>query len=148
MGRFRFRLQNILNVKKQMENQEKIAFSTASLLLSEAEEKLQEMRHRKETYEAESRLLVQGKIDFRKIQQCRNAIYVVEEQIKEQIVEVRTAQMNVEAARRRLNEVMIERKTYEKLRERALEKFRRQEVYEENKVIDELVSYMHGEDVE
>ena len=51
------------------------------------------------------------------------------------------AEKNVELARSKLNQVMIERKTYEKLREKAFEEFKQEVAYEENRMVDELVSY-------
>ena len=53
-------------------------------------------------------------------------------------------QKDVEAARELLNEAMKERKTYEKLRERAFEEFKLEENRKEQKEIDELVSYRFG----
>lgn len=47
----------------------------------------------------------------------------------------------MELARSKLNQVMIERKTYEKLREKAFEEFKQEVAYEENRMVDELVSY-------
>lgn len=52
---------------------------------------------------------------------------------------------NVEAARLKLNEVMMERKTHEKLKEQAFEVFKQEMQYAENKEIDELVSYTYHE---
>ena len=52
---------------------------------------------------------------------------------------------NVEAARKHLNEVMTERKTHERLKEKAFENFKQELQYMENKEIDELVSYSFHE---
>ena len=42
-----------------------------------------------------------------------------------------------------MKEVMIDRKTHEKLREHAFEAFKQEVAYEENKAVDELVSYTY-----
>ena len=55
------------------------------------------------------------------------------------------AEKNVEAARLKLNEVMMERKTHERLKEQAFEVFKQEMQYAENKEIDELVSYTYHE---
>ena len=49
----------------------------------------------------------------------------------------------VEAARVKLNEVMVERKTFEKLREHAFEDFKQEVAYEENQAVNELVSFTY-----
>ena len=61
--------------------------------------------------------------------------------VRTQMIQVHVAEKNVELARNRLNQVMMERKTYEKLREKAFEEFKQEIAYEENREIDQLVSY-------
>ena len=51
----------------------------------------------------------------------------------------------LEMARIELNRVMVERKTHEKLRERAFEEFKQEIAQAESKEIDELVSYNYHE---
>ena len=63
--------------------------------------------------------------------------------VRTQMIQVHVAEKNVELARNRLNQVMMERKTYEKLREKAFEEFKQEIAYEENKLVDELVSYTY-----
>ena len=64
--------------------------------------------------------------------------------IRRQMIQVQVAEKNVEAARQKLEEVMKERKTQEKLREKDFEDFKQQLAQEDNKVVDELVSYSYG----
>lgn len=64
--------------------------------------------------------------------------------IRRQMMQVQVAEKNVEAARQKLEEVMKERKTQEKLREKDFEDFKQQLAQEDNKVVDELVSYSYG----
>ena len=61
------------------------------------------------------------------------------------MMNVHVAEKNVEAARKHLNEVMTERKTHERLKEKAFENFKQELQYMENKEIDELVSYSFHE---
>jgi len=64
--------------------------------------------------------------------------------IRAQMLEVRRAEKDVEAARRRLHEAMQERKIHEKLREHAFEAFVEELEKEESKSVDELVSYSYS----
>ena len=59
------------------------------------------------------------------------------------MLEVHKAERQLDQVRQRLNEVMIERKTYEKLREKEFEAFQQELLYEEKKEVDELVSYTY-----
>ena len=58
-------------------------------------------------------------------------------------MQVQVAEKNLEAARMHLNEVMMERKTHEKLREHAFDQFKQELSHEESKAVDELVSYTY-----
>jgi flagellar FliJ protein len=53
-------------------------------------------------------------------------------------------QQKVAKAREKLDHAMIERKTYEKLKENAFEEFKKEVNAEEQKEINELVSFRFG----
>ena len=122
MAKFAYRMQSILDIKEKMEGQAKIAYGVANAKLMDEQGKLQQIMIRKAGYESQARNLVNGTIDVPKI-----------------------AEKNVEAARLKLNEVMMERKTHERLKEQAFEVFKQEMQYAENKEIDELVSYTYHE---
>ncbi|MGN0482782.1 MAG: flagellar export protein FliJ [Lachnospiraceae bacterium] len=149
MAKFVYKMQNILNIKYQLESQAKIAFSTANAKLREEEDKLMELMRRKDGYEQQSRELVNGgTIHILEIQSCRDAIEAMQSAIRAQTARVQVAEKNVDAARQKLNDVMIERKTHEKLREKAFEEFKEELGAEENKAVDELVSYSYQKNAE
>ena len=80
---------------------------------------------------------------MQKIKTCRHAVDAMKSAIRTQMMEIQVAEKNVELARGRLNHVMMERKTHEKLREKAFEEFKQDVAYEENREIDQLVSYSY-----
>lgn len=143
MARFQYKMQSILDIKYKLENQAKISFAAAASRLAQEEDKLRELRERKAAYEEEGRGLVSDVLDVRKIQECGRAVEVTKERIKDQLVAVHVAQRNVDSARARLNEVMTERKTHEKLKEREFDEFKHELASQESKEIDELVSYSY-----
>lgn len=144
MAKFVYRMQNILDVKEKLENQASIAYSQANQKLQEENQKLMQLFARKSGYEEQARQLVQDKIDVREIEHCRKAIESMKVLIRRQMLEVQVAEKNAEAARRRLAELMKDRKTHEKLKENAFEEFKRELNAEDNKLVDELVSYTYG----
>jgi flagellar FliJ protein len=60
------------------------------------------------------------------------------------MIAVHKAELELNDARQKLNEVMVERKTHEKLREKAFEKFKQELKDSESKEIDELVSFTYN----
>ncbi len=144
MAVFRFSMQNILNMKEKLEEQEKNNFSQANMRLLEAEEELERLRRRLVVKEEELREEVSALADIQEIRTRENAVEIVKMYVRQQHLVVLQREKEVEVARQRLHEAMKERKTFEKLREKAFDAFVREENQKEQKEIDELISYRHG----
>ena len=141
MAKFVYRMQNILDIKNKLEVQARNSYAAARMKLSQEEEKLDRMFEQKKAYEENYRQQLSGNINILLINICKNAIELCKNQIKKQLVEVKVASLNLEAAQKRLGEVMKERKIQEKLREKAYEEFLQELNDQEKKEIDELVSF-------
>lgn len=148
MAKFVYRMQNILDIKLKLETQAKMAYSQANAALREEEEKLRELFERRNFYERRAKELVAGRIDLQEIKECRQAIESMKVLIRRQMMQVQLAERKAEAARAHLEDVMKERKTQEILREKALEEFMQEMEREENKAVDELVSYSYSKEEE
>ena len=144
MARFVFPLQNILNMKEKLEDQEKNNFAQANLRLHEAMDEKESLEQR--LTEAKSKLQkeISASLDVRNIRRQEDAVEILRMYVRQQILVVKQREKEVEVARDRLNEAMKERKTFEKLREKAFEAFLAEENLREQKEIDELVSYRYG----
>lgn len=145
MARFRYRMQNILDVKEKLETQAKNEFAIANAKLLEEEKKLESLRERKAGYEDKLRSLYDAGLDVVEINRTRDAIDNIKLRIEEQELNVKHAMKNVDIAREHLTEAMQERKTHEKLKEKQFEQFLLDEAAKESKEIDELVSFRHGQ---
>ena len=139
MARFRYSLQNILNIKEKMETQAKQEFGTAQA------EHLERLKERRREYEEQSAGLLKGKLDLRAIEENKEALLKMDSIVATQAIRVEKAKENVEAARERMAEAMKERKMHETLREKAFEAFLQEENHAESKAIDELTSYTYGQ---
>jgi flagellar FliJ protein len=92
-------------------------------------------------YEMQAQQLATGSIDIQKIKENKRAIDTMKSLIRDQIMQVHVAEKQLELERKRLNEVMVDRKAHEKLREKAFEEFKHELAAEEAKEIDQLVSF-------
>jgi flagellar FliJ protein len=137
-------MENILQVKLKLEDQAKIAYGNARLRLTKEEEKLAQMEKKKLSYEDELRDLRTDRLDILKIRQCEEAITVMAANIKQQAVVVKNATHRLEVARIRLSDAMVDRKTQEKLKEKAWENYLLEFEAEEQKEIDELNSFQYS----
>ena len=144
MTKFTFRLESILAIKLKLEEQAKMEFAAAKMRLNEEEDKLQALKDRKEAYEQELKRLYMGNLDVRRINSTSAAIEVTETQINTQVFAVKRAEKKVTAASDKLNTVMQERKSMEKLKENKFAEYMREYNEEESKQTDELISYQYG----
>lgn len=153
MKKFKYKMESVLQIKIKLEDQMKIAYGNARLLLTREEEKLEQMANQKSSYEGELRTLSSGKLDLIKIKQCEQAIDIMKMNIKQQGIVVKNATHRLEVARIRLHDAIAERKTQERLREKAFEEYLLEFDAEERKEVDELNSFtysnpaLHEEDI-
>ena len=145
MAKFTYRMQGILNIQYQLENQAKMELGRAQKRLMEEEEKLQELFDRKEAYLEEGRRMRSDAVHVDELRDNRNAVLIMDEMIEVQKGQVALAEKEVEAARLKLQAIMQDRKMHEKLKEKAFEQFMYEENVAEGKAVDELTSYTYGQ---
>ena len=144
MAKFVYRMQSILDIKYKLEEQERTAYSIANGKLAEENQKLQTLLIRRAGYERRAKELAVGTIDVQSIQENKRAIDTMKSLIRDQMMQVHIAEKNVELARKRLNDVMVERKVQEKLREKAFEEFKVEVATKEAQEVDELTSFTYA----
>ena len=145
MAKFIYRMENILNIKYKMEEQAKQEYMVVRMRLNEAEDELDNLKKRKNDYFDLYRRLVSEKLKVLEIEQCKEAIIIMDEYIKAQEQVVRSIELELEAAVNKMNLAMQERKIHEKLKENQFEIFLQELNQEEMKEIDQLVSYQYND---
>ena len=144
MARFRYRMQNILELKEKLEEQERNNFAARRRALDEEEEKMRLVLDKRNAAAAEGKALRNGTVDIQKIKENRRMQEYAEEEVKQQRVKLKVAEKNLDMARRRMTEAVQERKIHERMREKAFERFVAEVNAAEVKEIDELTSYVYG----
>lgn len=145
MAKFKYRMQNILDVKRKLEDAAKLEFGQASAKVREEERKLENLNDRKNAYEAEGRKLRKEKLNVMDLRSNTEAISALKEMIVVQEAEVQKSKEFLEFKRVQLQNAMQERKTQDKLYENAFQEFMQEENARESKEVDELVSYVYGQ---
>lgn len=134
-------MNHILDLKLKLEEQEKISYGNARRKLLEEESTLQAYEDRKREYEDCYRKQLQTTMNLQEIRRYQRAIEDMKTLIIRQKAAVNIAEKTLEVTRIRLNKAMMERKTYEVLKEKAFEDFLKEIDRAEQKEIDELVSF-------
>lgn len=141
MAKFVYRMQNILDIKYKLETQAKSEYAVAANRLRNEEKKLQCLNEEILGYEEKIRLNSLNTVNVENLKWFSNAISIKKDNVKKQIEVIEIAKKELELARIKLSDVMIDRKTHEKLKEKAFEEFKHEISDTEMKEIDELVSY-------
>lgn len=144
MATFRYKMQNILDLKEKLETQAKTEFAEQSAKLREEELKLSRIYDDIKVYEEKIRSMNEQKLDILELKQCNNGIKIKKQQAKAQKRNIALAQKNLDIARGKLNQVMIDRKTQEILKDKAFEEFKRELEAAESKEVDEVVSFKYN----
>ena len=144
MARFRYRMQNILNVKEKLETQAKNEFAIAAAHEREEEAKLNALKERRDGFEAALKKLCGENLDVKAIKEAEDALEVIKYHVAQQNLNLAAARQELEVARQKLTVAMQDRKTHDRLKEKQFEQFKAEEAAKESKEIDELVSYRHG----
>ena len=141
MAKFIFKMESILSDKEKLEEQAKAEYSIEIIKRRQEEEKLEELENRKNAYQTRLYEAVMDTLNISEIKILEDSVENIKYNIKLQLIVIANQQKNVDRAREKLDNAMKERKTYEKLKEKAFEEFKEQINAEEQKEINELVSF-------
>ncbi len=141
MAKFVFKLQPVLNIKKQIEDSLKIQLGKAVQALEAEKELLRELESEKKRCMAEVGAEVSGGVKADKLKNYNAYISFIKQKISRQCEMVKSAQEIVDKYREELTDMMKERKMLEKLREKQYEEYLKEVKKKEQKDIDEIVSY-------
>ncbi len=141
MAKFIFKMESILSIKYKLEDQAKAEYGMEVAKLREEERKLEVLIAKKEAYQDALTAAVQDALIIREIKTLENSVENAKYNINVQKFVIKQQKQRVDEAREKLDNAMKERKTYEKLKEKAFEQFKRELEAQERKEIDELVSF-------
>ena len=144
MAKFKYSVQNILEIKMKLETQAKNEFSIANRKYQTEKDRLDELVLKRVGYETRLKESLCGELNMREINNLKKDINSIKSAIRTQLSNVKKAEDELEIKRYALNELMKERKTHEKLREKKFDEFQKEERDNESKEIDQLVSFTYN----
>lgn len=144
MAKFKYSMQNILEIKMKLETQAKNEFSIANRKYQTEKDRLDELVLKRVGYETRLKESLCGELNIKDINNLKKDINSIKSAIRTQLSNVKKAEDELEIKRYALNELMKERKTHEKLREKKFDEFQKEERDNESKEIDQLVSFTYN----
>ena len=145
MAKFVYRMQNVLDIKMRLETQAKTNYAEKNAALQLEEDKMRKLLIRMREYETQAKENSIGVVNISEIRRCSEAAKIIKEYVRQQAIQIRVAQKNLEKARDELSEAMKDRKIHEKLKEKAFDEFKLELNDQDKKEIDELVSFNYND---
>lgn len=137
MARFKFRLEQVLRYREQLESQAKMAFARACLDLAEQVKQLNELR---ELLKKQELLPYQNPQEY---WLRTNFIRSLNEDIDEAELNRQRLELQVERRRVELVKAGQERRLLDRLKEKQAERYAHEQLLKEEKELDEVASLRH-----
>ncbi|NLK20759.1 MAG: flagellar export protein FliJ [Epulopiscium sp.] len=141
MGRFQFRLDNILNIREKLEDKKKQEYGEASTSFQNEKEIKHQLINKTDNIFCGMRDMLENKITPREVLYYNQYIGFLKERIIEQNKKVEDAARHMENKRCELLEVVKQRKMLESLKEKQKAAFLEEVNKSEQKIIDEIISF-------
>ena len=146
MARFVYRMQSVLNIKQQTENQTRMEFGVAQAEYNKQLEILEGYISRRERYLEEAEQLRQeSSLKLQDILDNQYAVAQMDAMINQQKTVVDMFESKLEKVRVKLTRNIQERKMQEILRDRAFAEYLEEEKQEEAKENDQRSSFTYGQ---
>ncbi|MFA6109446.1 MAG: flagellar export protein FliJ [Candidatus Latescibacterota bacterium] len=144
MRRFRFRFQRILEVKERIEEARRIALGEATAVLNRERDRLEALHQIRRRYRQASAVLTAAPLDPGFLSLNVGYLQRLQREIGEQEERIRQVEVVVEERRQRLLAASRDRRTYEILKEKALEAHREEQLRRERMQLDEVGEQLHA----
>jgi len=140
---FKFKMQSLLNIKIQLEDNIKNELGNAVQKLEMEKKKLEQLYSKKDSFIAEYRQGSLGSISVMRLREYSSYISIIDKSIENQIQGVNSEQKSVDKIREKLITAIQERKVLEKLKEKHYIAYAKEQLKQEQRLNDENNSFKH-----
>lgn len=138
---FRFKLQRVLDLKLKQEDEKKNQIATLMQAIKTKEEELEALISEKKQKEFSLNDNRKRGISILEIRNINQYLLFLDKKINTLRFEISSLESNLNQKRLEYLELQKERKTFEKLKEKDYEKYLYNEKKEEEKMIDQIVTF-------
>ena len=143
MSKFKFKFQRILDYKESIEDINRSKYNKELNLLNDEKAKLEALVKSKESLNNQRSISVKS-TTINDLKLYNMYLENITDKIDRQNTEVLAREKDVKHAKIKLIEAVREKKTFEKLKEKHYDEFLYNEKKEEEKLVDQLVSFKSG----
>lgn len=145
MAKFKFRMEQILNIKRQMEESIKIDLANAIRNIKEEKDKLDSLNMQKKDNIGQFKESMAKGMNVQKMKEYNSFIDLLETRINSQKKAINEAETVADKIRERLVQVVKEKKILEKLKEKQFEDWKLDQQKREELTLGEIAGYKYIE---
>ncbi len=138
---FKFKLQRILDLKIKQEDEKKNQIAVLINSIKDKEEELEKVLSEKKEKEVSLNMDSKKGISILEIRNINQYLLFLDKKINTINFEISSLESNLKQKRQEYLELQKDRKTFEKLKEKDYEKYLYNEKKEEEKMIDQIVTF-------
>ena len=141
MAVFKFRLQSVLNIKKQMEESLQDDLAKAIQAMENEKKVFNELKEERERGLSEVNSEVSSGVTVEKLRNYNAYLSFVKQKISNQAERVKCSKETADKYREELVAAVKERKMLETLKEKQYSQYLKEEEKKQQRIVDEIVSY-------
>ena len=139
---YKFRLQKVLDVKEKEEDNKKNEMSLVNFEIEKAKKQLEELYDELEKSSKQRQDKNSSGSSIQELLELNKYIdYLKNTAIRQKIEEIENLQKKLEDRKEEFIDIRRQRKSYENLKDKDYQKFLEKETKDEEKIIDEIVSF-------
>lgn len=148
MRKFKYKMETLLKLKENLEKQLKIEFINIKNYLTEEKEKLNKLNQRYYKYESLLIKSLKNELNITDINSHKNSLVFINKKINEQKELINELEEDLEKIIKNLIQIIKEKKVLEKLKDKEYEKYKIELRKEEDKEIDDFISFKYRNSID
>ncbi|CAH2214023.1 flagellar export protein FliJ [Tepidibacter aestuarii] len=142
--KYKFRFEKILEIKEKLEENKKMEINEINNMINNIKLQIEELNKIKETKNYQIQENMNAGTSINEIKLMNEFINLINVKIRNLFKDLKSAQNKLDIKQNEYIQVMREKKTFEKIKEKDIVKFNEKIKKEEEKFVDQIVTFKHS----
>ncbi|MEJ8554403.1 flagellar export protein FliJ [Tepidibacter sp. Z1-5] len=142
--KYKFRFEKILEIKEKLEENKKMEINEINNMIDNIKLQIEELNKIKETKNCQIKENMNAGTSINEIKLMNEFIHLINIKIRNLFENLKSAQNKLDVKKNEYIQIMREKKTFEKIKEKDIVKFNEKIKKEEEKFVDQIVTFKHS----
>ncbi|WFD11677.1 flagellar export protein FliJ [Tepidibacter hydrothermalis] len=142
--KYKFRFEKILEIKEKLEENKKMEINEINNVINNIKFQIEELNKTKEAKNYEIKETMNAGTSINEIKLMNEFIHLINMKIRNLFEELKLAENKLDVKKNEYVQIMREKKTFEKIKEKDIVKFNEKIKKEEEKFVDQIVTFKHS----